>query len=323
MKVFITGSGLIGSFSAKRLTDLGHEVILFDKKPSRRYLKRIFVSSLPAIEIGDVRNVNRLTRLLKKYKPDCVIHTAATLRNVFEKQPMLGISINTVGVGSIVLATANAGVKKIIFCSSLSVYDYSFQAKPITEDHPLKPNGLYDATKLSGEYIATSLAQRYKRDLIILRLASVYGYGIFHGGAWLGKQLQSIFLNLLSNKKAVLEEKEFGSNEYVYIKDVSQAIEKSCTKNVQGVNVFNIGSGKILSAVQLAHTLASVSCNNKIEFKAISNLTPIPDFIKRKYPFSLKKAKEVLGYVPEFTFIKGLQDYKSYLTPIVNKTIRL
>lgn len=320
MKVFITGSGLIGSFTAKRLSDLGHEVILFDKKPSRRYLRRIFDSSLPAIELGDVRNLNHLTRLLQKYKPNCVIHTAAVLRNVFEKQPVLGVSINTVGTASIVLAAANAGVKKIILCSSLSVYDYSFQTKPITEDHSLKPNGIYDATKLSGEYIATSLAQRYKIDLIILRFASVYGYGIFHGGAWLGKQLQSIFLSLLSNKKVVLEEKEFGSNEYVYVKDVSQAIEKSCLKNIQGVNIFNIGSGKILSAVQLVHTLASVSSNNKIGFKAMSNLTSIPDFIKRKYPFDLKKAKDVLRYTPEFTFIKGLQDYKSYLAPIVNKT---
>lgn len=323
MKVFITGSGLIGSFSAKRLTDLGHEVILFDKKPSRRYLKRIFVSSLPTIEIGDVRNVNHLTRLLQKYKPDCVIHTAAVLRNVFEKQPMLGVSINTVGVASVVLAAANAGVKKTILCSSLSVYDYSSQVKPITEDHPLKPNGLYDATKLSGEYIATSLAQQHKIDLIILRFASVYGYGVFRGGAWLGKQLQYIFLNMLYNKKVVLEGKEFGSNEYVYVKDVSQAIEKCCTKNIQGVNIFNIGSSKILSSVELAHTLASVSSNNKIEFKAISDLTSIPDFIKRKYPFDLKKAKDILGYTPTFTFTKGMRDYKNYLIPTLNKTVRL
>lgn len=323
MKVFITGSGLVGSFTAKRLSDLEHEVILFDKKPSRRYIKTIFASSLPTIELGDVRNVNHLTQLLQKHKPDCIIHTAAVLRDVFEKQPILGVSINTVGVASVVLAAANAGVKKIVLCSSLSVYDYSFQTKPITEDHSLKPNGLYDATKLSGEYIATSLAHLYKIDLIILRFASVYGYGIFHGGAWLGKQLQHIFLNLLSKKKAVLEEKEFGSNEYVYVKDVSQAIEKSCLKSIQGINIFNIGSGKILSAAQLAHTFANVSCNNKIEFKAMSNLTPIPDFIKRKYPFNLKRAKEVLGYAPEFTFIKGMQDYKSYLVRIVNKTVRL
>lgn len=323
MKVFITGSGLIGSFSAKQLTDLGHEVILFDKKPSRRYIKRVFNSALPTIEVGDIRNVNHLTQLLQKHKPNCIIHAAAVLRGVFEKQPLVGVSINTVGVASIVLAAANAGVKKIIFCSSLSVYDYSFQKKPITEDHPLKPNGLYDATKLSGEYIAISLAQQYRVDLIILRFASVYGYGIFQGGAWLGKQLQHIFLNLLSNKEVVLEEKEFGSNEYVYVKDVSQAIEKSYLKNLQGINIFNIGSGEILSAVQLAQTLASVSCNNKIEFKTISNLTSIPDFIKRKYPFDLRRAKEVLGYVPEFTFIKGMKDYKSYLVSIASKTVLL
>jgi nucleoside-diphosphate-sugar epimerase len=320
MKIFITGSGLIGGFSAKRLIDLGHEVILFDKRPSRRYIKRVFSSVLPTIEGGDIRDVNLLTKLLKKHKPNCIVHTAAVLRNVFEKQPILGVSINTVGVASIILAAANAGVKRIILCSSLSVYDYSSQVKPVAENQPLKPNGLYDATKLSGEYIAISLAHRHNIDLIILRFASVYGYGIFKGGAWLGKQLQEIFIRLLTNKNVVLEEKEFGSNEYVYVKDVSQAIEKSCLKSIQGINVFNIGSGKILSAAQLADTFVRVSCNNKIEFKAMSNPMSIPDFMKRKYPFDLKKAKDILGYTPAFTFIKGMQDYKNYLVPIVGKT---
>lgn len=323
MKVFITGSGLIGSFSAKRLIDLGHKVILFDKKPSRRYIKRILDSVLPTIEVGDIRDVNNLTKLFQKHKPDCIVHTAAVLRNIFEKKPILSVSINTVGVASVMLAAASAGVKRVILCSSLSVYDYSFQVKSITENQPLKPNGLYDATKLSGEYIATSLANTHGIDLIVLRFASIYGYGIFKGGAWLGKQLQGIFLNLLANKSVTLEEKEFGSNEYVYVKDVSRAIEKSCFKNISGVNVFNIGSGKILSSIDLVHILASVSSNNKIKLRVVKNSANMPDFIKRKYPFNLKKAKEALGYVPEFTFIKGMQDYKNYLVPIVNKTVRL
>lgn len=323
MKVFITGSGLIGSFSAKRLSDLEHKVVLFDKKPSRKYLKKIFNSTLPIIEVGDIRNVSNLAKLIQKHKPDCIVHTAAVMRNFFDKKPMLGVSINTLGVASVMLAAANAGVKRVILCSSLSVYDYSSQAKSITENQPLKPNSLYDATKLSGEYIATSLANSHNIDITILRFASVYGYGIFNGGAWLGKQLQDIFISLLASKSVVLREKEFGSNEYVYVKDVSQAIVKSCFKNISGVNTFNIGSGKILSSIELVRILAKVSRNEKIKLESVRHPINMPDFIKRKYPFNLKRAKEVLGYIPEFTFIKGIQDYKNYLVPIVNKTVRL
>lgn len=322
MKIFITGAGLVGSFVAKKLFDSSQEVILFDQKLSKRYIKSVLGTSRPTFETGDIRNLNHLTHLFHKYRPDCIVHTAAALRGVIEEKPILGISINTIGVASVLLAAANAGIPKIVLCSSLSVYDYSLQKEPIIEEHPLRPNSVYDATKLAGEYIAMSLARKNNMDLIILRFASIYGYGVFRGGAWLGKQLQSIFFDLLSNKKIILKEKEFGANEYVYVKDVAQAIQNSCLRDVSGINIFNIGSGEILSTMQLANILAVVSGSKKIKYEAMSKGTFIPDFINRKYPFDIKKAKKILEYTPKFTFKEGMQDYKNYLLPMVNKTFR-
>lgn len=313
MNIFITGSGLVGCFSAAAFCKHGHNVVLFDKHPSRIYMRQVLKKKRVKFITGDIRDTSRLTSSLKQTKSDCLVHTAGVLRGIIDKDPMLGISINVLGTSSVILASAQASVKHIILCSSLSVYDYSKQNKPIAEDHLLKPTSIYDMTKLTSEMMASTLVSRYKLNLTILRLASVYGYGLFQGGAWLGRQLQTILEKLIAGEKAIIYERDFGINEYVYVKDVAQAILKSTNAPANESYILNIGSGSLISARDLFNQIKSLLPNAKIRLILEENINSLPNFLKRTQPFNLYKAKHFLGYNPKYDMKSGLVDYMEIL----------
>lgn len=314
MKQFITGAGLIGCYTAKQLIENGSKVILYDSNPSFQYIHHVVEKGDVIVEKGDIRDLNKLSRLLKKERPSCIIHTAAILRERIESDPVDGVSINVLGTAAIAQAAKLAGVPKIVFCSSLSVYDYSHKSNAlIAEDFSLGPASIYDATKLSAEYILLNFAKTYNFTAIILRLASVYGYGQFKGGAWLGKQIQDI-LNILFKKKVVtIREEDFGINEYIYVKDVARAIEKACISENIGTDIFNIGSEELTSTQKLADVLRGIFSNSNINVVKTINSYSIPTFLRRTYPFNINKAKKYLRYEPKFDIKTGLIDYiKTY-----------
>lgn len=315
MKQFITGAGLIGCCTAKRLVDNGAKVILYDSNPPLDYIEEVIGKENVIVNVGDIRDLDKLTYLLKKEKPSCIIHTAAVLRNRVENDPLEGVSINVLGAATVAKAAGLARAKKVVLCSSLSVYDYDRKTNaPITEEFFLAPSSIYDATKLSAEYILLSFSKTFQFSAIILRLASVYGYGLFRGGAWLGKKMQEIVNNLSKYKKFTIREEDFGINEYVYVKDVAQAIEKACMLEDAESDIFNIGSGRLTSTQELVDMFKKVSGNLDIVFIKSESLYSMPSFLRRTHPFDISKAKRLLGYKPKFDIIGGLQDYLRILS---------
>lgn len=310
MNIFVTGAGLIGTFAAKDLTTAGNKLILYDIKPSKEYIQKIINKQNVILIQGDIRDTTKITKLLLKYRCNTIVHAAAVLKEKIESNPVEGVSINVLGVASVAYAAKYSSVNKIIYCSSLSVYDYSKPTViPITEGFQLSPAGIYDATKLSGEYILTNFCKTYGITSIILRLAGVYGYGLFQGGAWLGKQLQHLLEELINGKEAILYEKDFGTNEYVYVKDVAQAISKSTVSTVNKSYIFNIGSGCLTSTQDLFHQIKSLLPKAKIRLALEKNRKSLPNFLKRTHPFDIERAKSVLEYRPKYDIKSGLADY--------------
>lgn len=149
------GAGYIGSHTAVELFACGHEVLLVDNfcNSSPRVLERLaqIVGRPVACEHVDVRDATALAGVFARYPVDAVIHFAA-LKAVGEScaQPLRYFENNISGTIGLLQAMQAAGVDKLVFSSSATVYGQP-DACPISESAPLRVTNPYGRTKLVME----------------------------------------------------------------------------------------------------------------------------------------------------------------------------
>jgi UDP-glucose 4-epimerase len=158
MKVLITGgAGFIGSHTCVQMLAANHDIVVIDNlsnssEVSLNRVRKISGKDFPFHPV-DIRNKSELKQIFKQYQFDAVIHFAG-LKAVGEsvEKPILYYDNNV--LGSIILfeVMAEAGVKKIVFSSSATVYGDPVSV-PIKEDFPLQATNPYGQTKLMIENI--------------------------------------------------------------------------------------------------------------------------------------------------------------------------
>lgn len=163
MNVLLTGgTGFIGSHTAVCLTEAGHTPVLYDNLSNSRpevidALEKI-TGVRPAFVRGDIRDKALLTETLRAHRIDAVIHFAG-LKAVGESvvKPLAYYDNNISGTVTLLEAMKEAGVARLIFSSSSTVYGTP-KALPLTEDMPTgEPTNPYGRTKLMIEEILADL----------------------------------------------------------------------------------------------------------------------------------------------------------------------
>ena len=158
MNVLVTGgAGYIGSHTCVALAARGHRPVVFDNlcNASAEAVRR--VSELVGFEVplvrGDVRDAQALDALFARERIDAVIHFAA-LKAVGEsvREPLAYFDNNIGGTISLLQAMQRAGVKRLVFSSSATVYGDG-AVMPVREDAPLWVTNPYGRTKLVMEQL--------------------------------------------------------------------------------------------------------------------------------------------------------------------------
>jgi UDP-glucose 4-epimerase len=146
------GAGYIGSHTCVELLNAGEQVVVFDNfcnshPASLDRVQKICGKQLIVVE-GDIRNQATIERTLNEYNCKAVLHFAG-LKSVQDSvaQPLEYYDNNVIGSQRLLRAMQNAGVNKLIFSSSATVYGEP-QFLPYTEQHPLKAVNPYGRTKL-------------------------------------------------------------------------------------------------------------------------------------------------------------------------------
>ncbi|MBM6705007.1 SDR family NAD(P)-dependent oxidoreductase, partial [Sutterella massiliensis] len=141
MRIFLTGGmGFIGSHTAVALLEAGHEVTLYDNlsNADRSVCERIaqITGNTPLFIEGDIRDEKKLETALKSTGAEAVIHFAG-LKAVGEsvEKPLEYYDNNVVGTVRLLQAMRNAGVTRLIFSSSSTVYGTP-ETLPLREDFP-------------------------------------------------------------------------------------------------------------------------------------------------------------------------------------------
>ncbi|HRE16610.1 MAG TPA: UDP-glucose 4-epimerase GalE, partial [Rhodocyclaceae bacterium] len=156
------GAGYIGSHTVVQLLENGHEVLIFDNfsNSSPLVLERIrdITGRAPALIEGDIRDAAALRRAFADHPISAVIHFAG-LKAVGEsvEQPLRYYDNNIAGSLRLLEAMTAAGVFRLVFSSSATVYGDPASV-PIREDFPLSATNPYGRSKLFIEDMLRDLA---------------------------------------------------------------------------------------------------------------------------------------------------------------------
>ncbi|HEY9054811.1 MAG TPA: NAD(P)-dependent oxidoreductase [Rectinemataceae bacterium] len=179
MKILITGGfGNVGRSAVAACLDDGHEVTVFDTprtfEKNGKGLKALIRTGWRGCRIlfGDIRKKEDLERALASVSggPDAVIHLAALIPPVADRDEALTESINVGGTLALLDACASLPRKpKIVFASSIAIYGDRISEPWISTSDPVRPNDLYARTKAACEEAIRSSGLEYS----ILRLSYV------------------------------------------------------------------------------------------------------------------------------------------------------
>jgi nucleoside-diphosphate-sugar epimerase len=314
--VLITGAGLVAAHAAGALHRLGVPVVLYDLAPSREYLDTVIRRDRDdgergdiAVVRGDVTDVARLAVLIKEHGVGCIFHTAGLIGARVSRQPFRGVEVNVTGSMAVIEAARQSGVTRVVFCSSMAVYDFAKLPERvlITEDAPLGSQNLYGATKLASEHLLDQFGKLHGIGIVHLRLAGVFGRGQFTGGSWMGRILNRLLCKSLSHEPVAVQPEWIGTNEFIYVKDVAAAAAAACLLDENLSGPFNIGTGVLHSVDQVVAEIQRL-----LPAAAISVLEPetaLVSYLQRTQAFDISRARTRLGFEPRFSLAAGLGDY--------------
>ena len=325
MRILLTGgSGFIGSHTAVELLNAGHDVILYDNlcnsSPEAAEAVETITGKKAPLIVGDIRDKALMTKVLTEEKIDAVIHFAG-LKAVGEScvKPLDYYDNNIAGTVTMLEAMKAAGVKRLVFSSSSTVYGTP-KKLPLTEEHPVG-DGItnpYGRTKVMIEEILADLAQSDAEwSIICLRYFNPIGA---HASGLIGENPNGIPNNLLpyvarvaSGRLAAVQ--VFGNDydtpdgtgvrDYIHVVDLARghvcAVER--VEKFTGWDAINLGTGTGYSVLDIIHAFEK-ACGHSLAYKICPRRA---GDIAANWA-DPKKAKELLGWQAQFGITEMCRD---------------
>jgi UDP-glucose 4-epimerase len=234
------GAGFIGSTLADRLLADGVEVVVYDNLSTGRpeFIATLLEHPAATFVEADVLDGERLTTALSGC--DTVFHLAANadVRDGL-KQPLRDLEQNTIATSTVLEAMRAAGVNRIAFSSTGSVYGEP-EVFPTPENAPFPvQTSLYAASKLAGEGLIGAYCHGYGFTGVVYRFVSILGERYTHGHVYdffAKLQADPARLHVLGDGK---QEKS-----YLYVQDCVSAILAGLhtAAGEPGLSVYNLGT---------------------------------------------------------------------------------
>ncbi len=328
VKVLVTGAaGFVGNHLVEMLVERGDEVrALVQPNQDTDSLR-----TLPGIEViyGDLTDAPSLKRAVQGMQR--VYHIAAKTgpwgpEKVYQ-------AINVQGLADLIDASMEAGVRRIVHTSSITVYGHHLRGL-VTENHPYHAeNNPYSRTKIAGEKLIFRLVKERGAPVVIVRPGWIYGP---RDRASFGRFVDFV----ASGKGRLLGD---GSNivPVVYVRDVAQGLIKAGDASNEAVGrAYNIVDDRRVTQSEYLNTIADAlevpHVSRKLPFSALyfagwsaeaiwrvgARLAPALGFQQTPPPlmtygvtllggdqrFSIDRARRELGYAPEVDVQRGVAE---------------
>lgn len=300
------GAGFIGSHVCEALVDRGERVRVLDDLSAGKPENLASISEKIDFVKCDVRDAEAVLRAMAGVKG--VIHLAA-LVTVFESvdRPEHTHDVNVTGTFNVINAARLKGAKKIVFASSCAIYGEG-DGSPMTEDRLPEPGSPYAASKLAGEHYIRVFAWLYGLNGVSLRFFNVYGPRQDPLSPYSGV-ISKFAHDVFSGKNPVIFGDGLQTRDFVYVKDVAQAILSALYRpSVGSGEAVNIGTGNETSILSLVETLSRVSGK-----KVAPSFSPPRAADVRRISANIEKASKLIGFDPAHTLESGLSSLWDYL----------
>jgi UDP-glucose-4-epimerase GalE len=266
VRVLVTGgAGYVGSTTAQRLIEAGHQVVVYDS------LLRGYRQAVPQgaqLVVGDVTDHEHMTTTLRGERIDAVLHCAGMgLVGESVTQPDEYYRVNVVGGLALLNAMRDTGVTRIVFSSSAAVYGEPLST-PITEDQPLRPINPYGDTKRAFEGMLDSFSRAYGMAAVSLRYFNAAGATNKLGEAH--QPETHLIPNILAAVERGARVELFGDDyptpdgtcvrDYIHVDDLAAAHAAALeyTAAAEGHTACNLGSGSGYSNLEVVRTAETV-----------------------------------------------------------------
>ena len=301
-KYLITGgAGFIGSHIVDALVKRGDEVVVFDDLSNGRLENIAHHGDKVQFIKGDLRDLPALEQVMQGV--DFVSHQGAlgsVPRSI--EEPLPTHEVNATGTLNVLLAARAAGVKRVVYASSSSVYGAN-PTLPKVESMPSKPISPYALSKLTAEEYCRIFTLVYGLETVSLRYFNVFGPRQRPDSQYAA--VIPRFIEAMSQaKRPIINGDGLQSRDFTYV-----------TNNVQA-NLLAFEA----PAEKVAGQTFNIACNDQLtllelvtELNALLGTTLEPEFrperagdVKHSRA-EVSAAAEALGYVPKVSFADGLR----------------
>ena len=307
------GSGLVGAYAVRMLLDRGERPVVYDVAVNERLLEAVGVESGKVTAIrGDMMDLPALISALRDNDCDRIIHLAAFLGEEVQRRPYSGVRLNFMGTVNVFEAARLEKVSRMIFPSSGTVYLGSLGEglRKIDETIPMNPPSIYAATKASCEFMGRAYAKRYGFEFICLR----YTGGLYGPSPAALKATREIAIQQMIRAAVKGESAKigwpYGPAEILYGKDAAKGTVLAVLKDKFTDTLFHIGNGITLSGDDIVAAVRKAYPGSNIELVKEKNPMPYPD---SRLASDFSRAKDQLGYEPDYSFDKAVLDYGATL----------
>jgi CDP-glucose 4,6-dehydratase len=300
----VTGAtGLVGGWLVARLLDAGAEIVCLvrDWVPQSKLAADKLIERVQVVR-GEVQEQKLMERCLGEYEIDTVIHLAAqTIVTIANNNPISTFESNIAGTWALLEACRrSATVKQIVLASSDKAYGDS-PTLPYNEMTPLQGRHPYDVSKSCADLLAQCYAESYRLPVVITRCGNFYGGGDLNWNRIVPGTIRSV----LRGQRPVIRSDGNYVRDYFYVEDgaatymqLAEAMAGDASLHGQAFNFSNESQVSVLDLVKKILAVMRSDLQPDVRNQASNE-------IRHQY-LSAAKARELLGWRPNFTLDEGL-----------------
>ncbi|HEV2579729.1 MAG TPA: SDR family oxidoreductase [Ktedonobacteraceae bacterium] len=292
------GAGFIGSHIAQALLDRGETVRVFDNLATGRQANLLALEGRAHAIQGDLRDMEAIKAAAQGV--EVIFHQGALAsvpRSIAD--PVASLESNVNGTQNVLLAARDAGVRRVVYASSSSVYGDT-PTLPKREDMPTNPLSPYAIHKLTGELLCGVFTRIYGLETVALRYFNVFGPRQDPNSQY-AAVLPRFLTALLEKRRPVVFGDGEQTRDFTYVENVVQANLLAATAPDAVGRAMNIGCGEQISLNSVLR-LAGAMLGEPVE--ADYRETRAGD-VKHSLA-DIRLAGQLLGYQPAVKFQEGL-----------------
>ena len=293
------GAGFIGSHLAEELIRRGHAVRVADSLATG---KRENLAHLPRIDFREGDLADPAFARAAVDGCDYVLHQAAlpsVARSVMD--PATAHRANVDATFQVLLAARDAGVKRVVFAGSSSVYGDS-PTLPKHEELPLNPLSPYALQKAIGEQYLRLFSTLYGLSTVTTRYFNVFGPRQDASSSYSGV-ISQFALALLRNRPPTIYGDGEQTRDFTYIANVVDGVLRACEAERVDGEVINVATNGRVSLNDLFRLMRSLTGADVEPIYAEPRQGDV-----RHSQADISKARRLLGYEPLVSFADGLRD---------------